>query len=382
MIPQTNRFGIKIHERMFLLKALNLYGVQDLRYEENTPKPVIENSDDVIIKVKSVGICGSDTSRYKKLGPYVEGMTFGHEFAGEVAEVGPSVTKVKVGDRVAGCPAFVCGECEYCCSGEPARCKKLTVIGARHPGAYAEYTKLPETHVILLPDNVDYDTAVLIEPSSVVTHGFYRTSIQPGAEVAIMGVGSIGLLSVQWAKIFGAKKVYAIDIDDKKLVIAKKLGADVTINSLKKPAHEQILEHTNGCGVDLAVESAGSPITTAQVFALPRKGGEIVFMGIPYADISIERFFFEKIVRNELTVYGSWNAVSSPFPGQEWSSTVHYMSTGQIKSEPMISHKLSLKEGPDAFEKIINRELDSVKVIFHPEEENKNLILKEKEAVN
>ncbi len=349
------------------MRALNLYGVQDIRFEENTPIPVIENDTDVIIKIKSVGICGSDTSRYKKLGPYVEGMTFGHEFAGEVTEVGPGVKGIKVGDRVAGCPAFVCGECEYCLSGEPARCENLSVIGARHPGAYAEYTKLPATHIVPLPDNVDYDTAALVEPSAVVAHGFYRTKIQPGAEVAIMGVGSIGLLAVQWAKIFGAKKVYAIDIDDKKLQIAKELGADVAINSLEKPAHEQIMEYTNGRGVDLAVESAGSPITSAQVFALPKKGGEVVFMGIPYADINIERFYFEKIVRNELTIYGSWNAISAPFPGKEWSSTVHYMSTGQINVKPMISHKLSLEEGPEAFQKVINREIDSVKVIFNPE---------------
>ncbi|GIO27012.1 galactitol-1-phosphate 5-dehydrogenase [Ornithinibacillus bavariensis] len=348
------------------MKALNLYGVEDLRFEENTPKPVIEDANDVIIRVKSVGICGSDTSRYRKLGPYVEGMTFGHEFAGEVVEIGANVTNVKVGDRVAGCPAFVCDECKSCKKGEPARCEKLSVIGAYRPGAYAEYTKLPNTHVIPLPDNVDFDTAAMVEPSAVVAHGFYRTTIQPGAEVAIMGVGSIGLLAIQWAKIFGAKKVYAIDIDNNKLEIAKKLGADVAINSLEKPAHEQIMDYTNGQGVDLAVESAGSPITSAQVFALPRKGGEVVFLGIPYADIHIERFFFEKIVRNELTVYGSWNAISAPFPGKEWSTTIHYMSTGQIQSEPMISHRLSLEEGPEAFRKIIHREMDSVKVIFHP----------------
>ncbi|WP_230128766.1 galactitol-1-phosphate 5-dehydrogenase [Bacillus sp. CECT 9360] len=350
------------------MKALKLYGTQDLRFEDNVTEPLIENDDDVIIKVKSVGICGSDMSRYKKLGPYVAGMTFGHEFSGEVTEVGPAVKGIKVGDRVAGCPAFVCGECESCRRGEPAQCERLHVIGAYLPGAFAEYTKLPESHIIPLPDHVDYDTAALVEPSAVVARGFYHTSIQPGAEVAIMGVGSIGLLAVQWAKIFGAKKVYAIDIDDNKLQIAKELGADIAINSLERPAHEQIMEYTNGRGVDLAVESAGSPITSAQVFALPRKGGEVVFMGIPYADIQIERFYFEKIVRNELKIHGSWNALSAPFPGKEWTSTVHYIGTGQIKSGPMISHRLSLQEGPEVFRKIINREIDSVKIIFHPEE--------------
>ncbi|MEI3598295.1 MULTISPECIES: galactitol-1-phosphate 5-dehydrogenase [unclassified Oceanobacillus] len=348
------------------MRSLNLYGIKDIRFEDS-PKPVIENRDDVIVKVKAVGICGSDISRYNKLGPYVEGMTFGHEFSGVVDEVGAGVTHFLPGDRVAACPTYVCGQCESCRSGQPSQCENLTVIGARHPGAYAEYVKIAASHLIALPNDVDFDTAALVEPSSVVAHGFYRTTIQPGAEVAIMGVGSIGLLAVQWAKIFGARKVYAIDIDNNNLKIAKELGADVLINSLESPAHEQIADYTHGRGVDLAVESAGSPVTSAQVFALPKKGGEVVFMGIPYADINIKRFYFEKIVRNELKVYGSWNSVSAPFPGKEWKTSIHYMSTGQIQSNPMISHRLELREGTEMFDKIINRQIDSIKVLFYPE---------------
>lgn len=348
------------------MKSLKLYGVQDLRFE-NAEKPVIEHEEEVIVKVKAVGICGSDISRYSKLGPYVEGMIFGHEFAGVVSEVGSGVKNVEVGDRVAGCPTFNCGECESCKKGELARCEKLTVIGARHPGAFAEYVKLPAENIVPIPDNVDYDSASMVEPSAVVVHGFYRTTIKPGDEVAVMGCGNIGLLAIQWAKIFGAKKVYAIDIDEKKLEMAKEIGADVLINSREIPAHEQILEQTNGQGVDLAIESAGSPITSAQVFALPKKGGEVLFMGIPYGDVNLERFYFEKIVRNELTVLGSWNAISAPFPGKEWSTTVHYMSTGQIKIHPLITHRLQLEEGPETFTKIINREEFFVKVLFYPE---------------
>lgn len=348
------------------MKSLKLYGVQDLRFER-AEKPVIQQDDDVIVRVKAVGICGSDISRYAKLGPYVEGMVFGHEFAGEIAEVGPAVTHLRVGDRVAGCPTFYCGECLSCRKGELARCEKLTVIGARHPGSYAEYVALPAENIVPIPDNVDFDTASMIEPSAVVVHGFKRTTMQPGAEVAIMGCGNIGLLAIQWAKIFGAKKVYAIDIDDEKLAVAKEVGADVLINSLEKPAHEQIAEHTDGIGVDVAIESAGSPITSAQVFALPKKGGEVVFLGIPYGDVNVERFYFEKIVRNELTVLGSWNAISSPFPGDEWTTTVHYMSNGQINVEPIISHRLQLEEGPDAFKRMINREESFGKVLFYPE---------------
>ncbi|WP_430790512.1 galactitol-1-phosphate 5-dehydrogenase [Virgibacillus flavescens] len=348
------------------MRTLNLYGKQDLRFEESEA-PTIDTADDVIIKVKAAGICGSDISRFNKLGPYVEGMTFGHEFTGEVAEVGSAVDCFKAGDRVVGCPTYNCGHCPSCLKGELARCEKLTVIGARHPGAYAEFVKLPAQNVLALPDSVDFDTAAMVEPSAVVAHGFYRTTMQPGAEVAVMGCGNIGLLAIQWAKIFGAKKVYAIDIDDAKLEAAGELGADVLVNSLVSPAHEQISRHTSGLGVDVAIESAGSPITSAQVFALPKKGGEVVFMGIPYADIKIERFYFEKIVRNELTVLGSWNAISSPFPGKEWTSTIHYMSVGQLNVEPIISHRLHLAQGPATFDAIVNKKETFGKVLFYPE---------------
>src|SRR5699024_4567028 len=163
------------------------------------------------------------------------------------------------------------------------------VAAAYVPGAYAEYIKLPAQDGIPLPEHVDYDTAAVIEPPAVLVHGFYRTNIHRGAAVAVMGCGDIGLLAVQWAKMFGAKKVNAIDIEPEELETAKQVGADVLINSKDEPAHDQILAHTNGTGVDLAVESAGSPITSAQVLSLPQKGGEVVYMGIPYADIKIER---------------------------------------------------------------------------------------------
>ncbi|MBF0840393.1 galactitol-1-phosphate 5-dehydrogenase [Staphylococcus lentus] len=348
------------------MNTLSLYGKRDLRFVE-AEKPVIEKSDEVIIKIKSVGICGSDISRYKKLGPYIEGMVWGHEFSGEVINIGSDVESISLGDSVAGCPSYVCGECESCKKAEFSRCDNLTVIGARHPGAYAEYIKLPIENVVKVPEGIEYDEAAMVEPSSVVAHGFYKTRIHPGDEVAIMGCGNIGLLAIQWAKIFGAKKVYAIDIDNEKLNIAKNVGADILVNSLDKTAYSQIMNLTNNRGVDLAVESAGSPITSAEIFGLARKGGEVLFMGIPYADVKIDRFHFERIVRNELTVLGSWSCISAPFPGKEWATTLHYMENKQLNVKPLITHRLPLEKGPETFEKIINKEETFGKVIFHPE---------------
>lgn len=347
------------------MKTLNLYGVEDIRYEQS-PRPTIEAQNDVIIKITAAGICGSDLSRYKKLGPYRAGMTFGHEFSGVVEETGAAVTNVKTGDRVAACPTHACGNCYYCNSGQPSQCEELIVIGSKVPGAFAEYVKLPAVHVIPLPPEVNDETAALIEPAAVVAHGFYRTQIKPGATVAVMGAGSIGLLAIQWARIFGAKRVIAIDIDKRKLDIALEVGADHVIDGSTAKPHEAILAYTDGTGVDLAIESAGSPLTSAQVLSLPKKGGEVVYLGIPYADIRIERFYFEKIVRNELTIHGSWNALSAPFPGKEWANTIHYMKTGQINGEKMISHHIPLSEGPAIFKQLTDRSIDAVKVLFHP----------------
>lgn len=355
------------------MKSLKLYGKEDLRYEE-AEIPKLEKPNDVIIKVKAVGICGSDLSRYKKLGPYVEGMVWGHEFSGEVVEIGSEVDQVKIGDRISGAPCFTCEDldlpkCHYCQKAEYARCENLTVIGARHGGAYAEYIRLPEKNCIKIPDNVDYESAAMIEPSTVVIHGYYHTNITAGDEVAVVGCGNIGLLAIKIAKVFGATKIIAIDIADEALEMAKQAGATHTINSSTSDPLEKIAKFTNHLMADIVVEAAGSPVTSAQVFAYAKKGGGVVFLGIPYADIMIERFYFEKIVRSELTVWGSWNCVSAPFPGKEWKTIVQLLANKQLEVKSMITHRLKLAQGPKIFDTITHKKpTDNFgKVMFFPE---------------
>ncbi|CDR64606.1 TPA: galactitol-1-phosphate 5-dehydrogenase [Staphylococcus argenteus] len=344
------------------MKALKLYGVEDLRYED-CAKPDIEKSNDVVVKVRATGICGSDTSRYKKMGPYIKGMPFGHEFSGVVEAIGNNVTHVKVGDKVTGCPAIPCYECDYCLKGEFSRCEQLYVIGSYEPGSFAEYVKLPAQNIIKVPENVDFIEAAMIEPSAVVAHGFYKTNIKPGITVAVMGCGSIGLLAIQWARIFGATHIIAIDIDTHKLDIAKSLGAHQTINS-RDVDLEAFIENNYANQIDLAIESSGAKVTIGQILTLPKKGGEVVLLGIPYDDIDIDRVHFEKILRNELTVYGSWNALSSHFPGREWTATLSYMAMKDINVKPIISHYLPLEKGPDTFDKLVNKKETFDKVMF------------------
>ncbi len=348
------------------MDALKLYGVRDIRFEQ-AENPVIQSANDVIVKVKAAGICGSDISRYKLLGPYIPGMIWGHEFSGEVVEAGTAVTNVAKGDRVAGCPVVFDGEDYYYKKGEYNRSDFNTAIGAKRPGAFAEYICLPSQNLVPIPDSLSFDAAALMEPSTVVLHGLYRTSLSVGDTVAVVGAGgSLGLLAIQWVKVFGAKKVIAIDIDDAKLAIAKRLGADVIINSLQEDTEAVILQHSEGLKADLVIEAAGSPITASQVFAYAKKGGGVVFLGIPYGDVTVKRYYFEKILRSELTVWGSWSNVSAPFPGKEWSDSVHFFAEGKINTEEIITHRLPLSKGPEVFEKLMERKELFGKVILHP----------------
>lgn len=349
------------------MDSLKLYDKRDIRFE-TADKPRIENSKDVLVKIKACGICGSDISRYRKLGAHSPGEIWGHEFSGVVESIGNEVTELSVGDHVAGVPALIDEDDYYYKSGRPAQADSLNAIGAKSPGGFAEYIVLDEKNLVKVPKELDFEAAAMVEPSTVVLHGFYHSSINVGDSVVVLGAGgTIGMFAVQWAKIFGASKVIAVDIDNEKLEITKQIGADFTINSLNEDTLQLISEYTNGINADLVIEAAGSPATSSTAFGYARKGGEVLFLGIPYADITIERFYFEKIMRSELTVKGSWSCVSAPFPGKEWPNTVHFMNNGKLNTEKMITHKVSLSEGPEMFEKLMERNELIGKVIMYPE---------------
>jgi L-iditol 2-dehydrogenase len=345
------------------MKALNLYGKQDVRYEE-TEMPEIENDDDVIIKIKTAGICGSDISRFAKIGSYNPGLTWGHEFSGIITKTGKGVKKLKSGDRVTACPCFPCYKCEFCAEGKFSKCIDLKVLGGHKKGAFAEFIKIPEANVIKIPDNMDYETASFIEPSCVVVHGYNKLNIRAGAGIAVVGCGTIGLLAVQWAKIFGAAEVYAFDTDEKKLETAKKTGADHIFNVNEKGYLQKFMELTKNKGVEAVVESSGSVSGIGDSFAMAMKGGTVLLLGIPYGDVLLLRENFEKIIRNELKVAGSWNSISAPFPGSEWNTALLYMSRGMINVKPLITHRIKLAEAPEMFRKLYKREEFFIKVLM------------------
>lgn len=342
------------------LKALNLYGIQDVRLE-TVPMRQLEHDDEVIICVQTAGICGSDISRFGKIGSYNPGLTWGHEFAGVATEVGKSVSRVKPGDRVVACPCF---NCEYCCQAQYSKCSHLQVLGGHHKGAFAEYVSVPAANVVLIPDDLGFDEASFVEPSAVVAHGLDQVTIKAGSSVAVVGCGTIGQLAVQWARIYGAGKVYALDTEQTKLDVACSAGADAGFDVTAEGFTERFAEETCGRGVDLVIESSGNAGGIVSSMNFARKGGTVLLLGIPYGDVAFDRTSFEKIIRNELTIRGSWNSLSAPFPGREWKSSLEYMKKGLLKPSLLISHRIGLEDALDIFPKLYNRDFHFIKVLI------------------
>lgn len=346
------------------MKGLAFYGIRDLRYE-TVPDPQIETPNDVIVKVKAAGLCGSDFARYKKLGPYIPGTVWGHEFSGIVTAIGADVVNVKPGDRVAACSSIVCGSCFYCKSGQYAKCKNLHAIGALQNGGFGDYTKIPSENLVRLPDSVSYEEGAMLEPSAVALHAILDTNIRPGDHIAVSGCGSIGEIVITWLKTMSVY-IIALDIETQKLERAIAIGADAVINSSECNPEEEIRKLTED-GADVIFECAGNQSAAATALSLAKRGGEIMFIGLPYSDVQLPRCHYEKIVRHELTVKGSFGAVSAPFPGREYFAAAEYLSHQKISFSKTITHRAKLSEGPDYFENILKNPSLYGKVILFPE---------------
>lgn len=345
------------------MKALNLYAKQDVRLED-VPMLQIKRDNDVIIRVMTAGICGSDISRFGKIGPYHPGLTWGHEFAGVVDKVGPGVAQIKPGDRVVACPCFPCLTCEHCLEARYSKCTNLQVLGGHRKGAFAEYVSVPEANVVLIPGELGYEEASFVEPSAVVLHGLDQVSIKAGSSVAVVGCGTIGQLALQWARIYGAGKVYAFDTESKKLDVALLAGADAAFNVTTTDYAQRFADITGGRGADLVIESSGNANGIVNAMNFARKGGTVLLMGIPYGDVAFDRSSFEKIIRNELQVRGSWNSLSAPFPGREWETSLEYMKKGKLNLSILITHRISLEDVPDVLAHLYARDYHFIKVLI------------------
>lgn len=323
------------------MKAAVIHALKDIRCEQ-VPIPAI-GADDVLVKVKYAGICGSDLPRAMISGARKYPLILGHEFSGEVVRCGAAVTDIAVGSRVAAAPLIPCGDCEYCRAGNYGLCEQYNIIGTGSNGAFAEYVRVPAAHIVKLPAELDFETAAGIEPATISYHGLDLAAIKPGDTVVVMGCGPIGQLALQWAKIFGAGTVIVVDIFPEKLALAKQLGADIVINGKEVDPVVAIRELT-GSGAQVIVETAGSKFTQQQALLAAKKHGVIVFLGISHSELTLTEKAVDAILRGELTIKGSWNSYSAPYPGRAWDATVTFMAQGRLLFKPMVSHKITLEE--------------------------------------
>ena len=297
------------------MKAAVLHNVGDIKYEDIAIPEC--GDDEVRIQVKVCGICGSDSSRVFKKWKYPLPAILGHEFSGDIVETGKNVNGFKAGDRVTAAPLLPCNECEYCKRGLFSLCENHGMIGAKSFGAFAEYVNVKAFNVFHIGD-IDYEEAAMIEPLAVALHAILDIKPQIGDIVVVLGCGALGQYVIQWLKIAGVKKIIAVDISDKKLEDVQKIGADITINSMKEDMIEKIKEITKKMGADVTIECAGSKITQEQSLLITKKKGLIGYLGIGYTDVLLSEAAFESIFRKELTLKGYWNSYSAPFPGKEW----------------------------------------------------------------
>ena len=331
------------------MKAAVVCANEDVRYMDYEEPQVSKGL--VKIRVKASGICGSDIPRVLHHGVHFYPIVLGHEFSGEVVEVGEGVTKVQVGDKVTGAPLLPCLKCDDCQNGNYSLCKHYSFIGSRQQGSNADYVVIPERNAIPFDKSISYEQGAMFEPSTVALHGLKLNDYKGGEYVAVLGCGTIGIFTAQWAKIFGAKKVVVFDISDERLALAKRMGADEVVNTTKEDFMAEAKEITGGKGYGYVFETAGQVPTMHMAFELAGNKANVCFIGTPHVDLTFTPKMWENMNRKEFKLTGSWMSYSAPFPGKEWELTAHYFATGQLKYDPeFVYKKIPMSQAQEAFQ--------------------------------
>lgn len=318
------------------------------QWREDLPIPKC-GTRDVLVRVRATAICGTDSGHIYPWGAYAEERcplpyVFGHEFSGDIVEVGSLVKEFKVGDRVAGETHIPCNNCAMCASDNRHNCENMKIIGVHTPGSFAEYIAFPADCAFKIADKITYEIGALLEPMGVGMHGVSRGDVR-GKTTVIYGCGPIGLMAVACAKFKGAKKIIAIDVVDDKLEMAKKVGADVVINSKTQKDLDIVLSETNGRGADVVIDYTGNKFAIKAGFQLVRKGGTMVLVGLTSGDTPLD--LTSDIIYREATVYG----VTGRLMYQTWEECNEMLENG-FDLAPLMSGPFALKDFEKAFEAV------------------------------
>ncbi|MCC6291495.1 MAG: galactitol-1-phosphate 5-dehydrogenase [Bryobacterales bacterium] len=319
--------------------------------------------DDVLVRVASCGICGSDVHGFDGgSGRRIPPVIMGHEASGTVAQTGSNVKRFKQGDRVTFDSMINCGRCPYCRKGQPNLCADRRVLGVscgdyRRHGAFAEYVAVPQHIVYAVPDTVSFDQAAMVEPVSVALHAANLAGGGLGDSCVVVGAGMIGLLTVQAMRIKGCGQIIAVDLDDSRLALAKTSGADVTINAKNTSVPERVRELTGGEGADIVMEAVGTNATVLASIDSVRKGGTVVLIGNVTKDTALP---LQSVVTREVRLQGSCASAN------DYTACLDLIGRGAFRVEPMISATAPLERGAEMFDRLYAHEAGLTKVILKP----------------
>ena len=350
------------------MRALVYHGNKDLRLETvSDPKP---GPGEVKLRVDYCGICATDIEEYLYGPKFISSdppnpltgrsipLITGHELTATVVEASPGVEGVERGQRTVIDGVLTCGECRWCTSGRTQQCPSMAPVGFGADGGLAEYLVWPASHLVPLPENVTSRESALIEPASVAHHAVRRAGLSSGDRVAVLGVGTVGMLAMQVARAAGAT-VFAIDTRRMALDLARELGSDATIDASDDRIDDSLAGLTEGLGPDVVIDAAGTADTPALAVEWVRRGGRVVLVAI-YTDTS--RLDFNGIVESEKEIVGS-----IAYDRHDVEATVRLLSEGKLRTTPLISDVIGLEEVIEVgFERMLAPAKDVFRILVSP----------------
>jgi 2-desacetyl-2-hydroxyethyl bacteriochlorophyllide A dehydrogenase len=344
------------------MKAIRVYGPKDARYED-VPEPQA-GPDEVLIRVRAAALCGTDLEFYDGTMFYITSkmtelpLIPGHEWAGEVVEVGSNVHEFKPGDRVTGECTVSCRSCADCIRGWYNQCQFRTETGLlNRDGGFAEYIVFPK-HFLHKCNRMNFDEAAFIEPTGVALYPTKLAGVCPQDYVAVMGPGPIGLFAVQTAKAYGARKVILVGTRDDRLDIGRRVGADVTVNVKNQDLIEKVRQATDGHMVDVVIEAVGKPAVWNDIVSILSPRARIAMTGLFAGQkCTVD---FDPLVINNITILGCLGGPSV------WDEAIHLHESGKVTAKPIITHRLPLKDFVQGIEMMRHRTDNAVKVVLEP----------------
>jgi len=324
--------------------------------------PVPEfGADDGLVKVKAASICGTDLHIYEwdnwaqnRIKPP---LVPGHEFCGHVAKVGKNVTSVKEGDFVSAEMHVACGKCFQCRIGEAHICQNVTILGVDGPGAFAEYVRIPESNIWKIDASIPVDYASLLDPLGNAVHTILAGEIA-GRTVAVIGCGPIGLFSIAVARACGSAEVFAIEPNEHRRELAKKMKADYVLNPVTDNVKEFVMEKTDGTGVDVIAEMSGNGKAIKQGFDIVRMGGRVSLLGIPSNAVTLD-------LANDVIFKGAVvQGINGRLMYKTWFQMNALLKTGKLDLDPVITDRMPLRDFSKGMERLKSGE--SSKIIVYP----------------